>query len=170
MASGGGVDSPRWRHKVGFIVEQTRSCWDTSGSLSHSSSAVRGSATAGKFPGLLQFLQGESARFSSYSHFSSFVGSHRCCECSAGAGSTEARLGKWPQMSGLVANLRLGSLAGKAQSPVFWCRGGRQQARPCDCSDRWCPGQTSCGIWRRQAGISKAGGGSRGSSGVLEDL
>lgn len=69
-----------------------------------------------------------------------------------------------------MANLRLGSLAGKDQSPVFWCRGGRQQARPCDCSERWCPGQTSCGIWRRQAGISKAGGGSRGSSGVLEDL
>lgn len=39
-----------------------------------------------------------------------------------------------------------------------------------DRSDRWCPGQTSCGIWRRQAGISKAGGGTRRRSGVDEDL
>lgn len=39
-----------------------------------------------------------------------------------------------------------------------------------DRSDRWCPGQTSCGIWRRQAGISKAGGGTRRRSGVVEDL
>lgn len=76
-------------------------------------------------------------------------GSHHCCKCSAGAGSAEGRMGSgfrwavWRKTSALEA------LQERLELRYFGATKDDSGPGLCDRSDRWCPGQTSCGIWRR---------------------